>query len=88
LQLEIELKESHKPSFQEKLAGSGGSNIQSNKNKSITKGKGKKTTPLEILKFQMMWPWWIMRSQLQSGILLTFMKDLKGDTLVNTLTFC
>jgi hypothetical protein len=52
LQLEIELRESHKPNFQEKLVSSGGLDIQSSKKKSIAKGKGKKTTPLKIVEVQ------------------------------------
>jgi hypothetical protein len=42
-------RESHEPSFQEKFASSRGSYIRVSKNKSITKGKGKKTIPLKII---------------------------------------
>jgi len=45
----VAFKESHEPSFQEKLVSSRGSNVQMNKNKSTTKGKGKKTIPQEIV---------------------------------------
>jgi hypothetical protein len=44
------LRESREPSFQEKIANSKGLNIQVSKKKSVAKGKGKKTIPLEIIK--------------------------------------
>jgi hypothetical protein len=42
-------KESCEPIFSENIASSRGSNIQVNKKKIVAKGKGKKTTPLEII---------------------------------------
>jgi hypothetical protein len=44
------LRESHELGFQYKLANFGGLNIQANKKNFATKRKGKKTTPLEIIK--------------------------------------
>jgi hypothetical protein len=42
-------RESHEPNFKDKFASFGGSNIQANKKIYVTKGKGEKTTPLEIV---------------------------------------
>jgi hypothetical protein len=42
-------RKNHELDFQEKLASSGGLNIQASKKKIVAKGKGKKTTPLEII---------------------------------------
>jgi hypothetical protein len=39
------LKKSHELNFQQKLASSWGFDAQTNKKKSIAKGKGKKTIP-------------------------------------------
>jgi len=43
------LKESHELGFQEKLASSGGLDIQASKKIFAAKGKGKKTTPLKTI---------------------------------------
>ncbi len=51
---EVLFKESHGFGFQKKLVNFGGSCIQASQKKSITKGKGEKITPLdivEVLKF-------------------------------------
>jgi hypothetical protein len=46
---EVMFKESRELSFQEKFASFGALNIQVSKKKSVAKGKGKKTNPLEII---------------------------------------
>ncbi len=85
---EVMLKKNHEPGFQEKLASFEGSNIQANKKKSVVKGKGKKTTPLEIVE--------VPKDVTMVDYEVTTLKwdfarsmmDLKGDDIADALTFC
>jgi hypothetical protein len=48
---EATFRKNHEPDFQEKLASFGGLDVQANKKKFATKGKGEKTIPQEIVEF-------------------------------------